>query len=189
LKLFSFFGIFNNVRGATNENGVYNEVNNIAKKLEEKGNFYRVQAHSGQSIELGDGAVLKILYPDREITGLPTNDASIVALLEYKKESFLLTGDAPLETEFRLLRNPLLQKVTVLKVGHHGSQYSTGSLFLDRIRPDFAVISVGKNTYGHPTQTVLDILKDYNVNVLRTDKSGTISFFTNGESISYMLEK
>ena len=149
----------------------------------------RVRAYVGQSIDIGGGARVDMLYPDRDIIGLETNDAAIVCLLTYGSKTFLLTADAAFETEYRLLRNPKLGKVNVLKVGHHGSQYSTGTIFMDRVQPEYAVISVGKNTYGHPTQTVLDILDTFKTKTLRTDQSGLVQFVTNGRDISYTTEK
>lgn len=171
--------------GATNDNGLYEQTQSLANILEKEGKLIRVQAYAGQSINMGDGVKVDILYPDRAVSDVATNDASIVCLLTYGSKTFLLTGDSAFETEYRLLRNKGLGKVNVLKVGHHGSQYSTGSIFLDRIRPDYAVITSGKNTYGHPSVVVLDILKKFNAIALRTDESGSIVFETNGQNISY----
>lgn len=175
--------------GAINENGIYDEIQNIASALEKKDDLKRVRAYAGQSIDIGGGARVDILYPDRVVAGLETNDAAIVCLLTYGNKTFLLTADAGFETEYRLLRNPKLGKVTVLKVGHHGSQYSTGTIFMERIKPEYAVISVGRNTYGHPTKTVLDILNTFGAVTLRTDQNGLVQFITDGKNIKYTTEK
>ena len=63
----------------------------------------------------------------------------------------------------------------VIKIGHHGAKTSTSSTFLKAVKPQYAVISVGKNSYGHPTSTVLNRLNQTKVNVSRTDKQGTIN--------------
>ena len=175
--------------GSVSENGTYDELQNVANALEQKNGLKRIRAYVGQSIDTNDNVSIDILYPDQDVKGLPTNDASIIVLIKYRTKTFLLTGDAAFETEYRLLHNPKLGKVTVLKVGHHGSQYSTGSIFMDRISPEYAVISVGKNTYGHPTKTVLDILDAFHAKTLRTDEKGLIQFVTDGDSISYKTEK
>ena len=64
--------------------------------------------------------------------------------------------------------------VDVLKVAHHGSKYSTSEEFVKFIDPEYAIISVGRNYYGHPTKEVIDILNDNNVIIYRTDENGSI---------------
>jgi competence protein ComEC len=74
----------------------------------------------------------------------------------------------------------------VLKVGHHGSQYSTSDEFLDKVNPKYAVISVGKgNKYGHPTQEVLNRLSGKGIQIFRTDEQGTIVSTTDGNKITF----
>jgi competence protein ComEC len=77
----------------------------------------------------------------------------------------------------------------ILKVGHHGSSSSTSSLFLERVRPETAIIMVGKdNPYGHPHKETLDFLKGYGVTVYRTDLDGTIVIRSDGMSYSVKTE-
>ena len=74
----------------------------------------------------------------------------------------------------------------LLKVGHHGSKSSTGQSFLDKVNPKYAVISVGKgNSYGHPTQDVMNRLKAKNIPVYRTDENGTVVATSNGSNVSF----
>ena len=87
----------------------------------------------------------------------------------------LITGDLDLAGERRPLREYSLPKVDVLVVGHHGSKYATSAELLDAVQPETAVISVGRNnSYGHPTQEVLDRLAEAGCTVHRTDQEGTI---------------
>jgi beta-lactamase superfamily II metal-dependent hydrolase len=70
----------------------------------------------------------------------------------------------------------------LLKVGHHGSRYSTTAGFLDAVAPDWAVIQVGQNNYGHPAESVLQLLKDEGVQVYRNDEHGTVTFLSDGQA-------
>ena len=73
----------------------------------------------------------------------------------------------------------------VLKVAHHGSKYSTSEEFLDSVKPEVSVISAGKNnSYGHPTQEVLQKLEMSGIKVFRTDESGDIEIVSDGNNIS-----
>lgn len=135
-------------------------------------------ARRGMVIDLGGGAYIEVLYPDVDVSGWEnkTNDGSIVARLVYGETSVLLTGDAPFETEDRLLAIASSSlSADILKVGHHGSKSSTGDKFLQAVHPQMALVSVGaKNTYGHPAPAVLDRLAGAAVPFMRTDEDGTI---------------
>ena len=89
-------------------------------------------------------------------------------------EAFIL-GDAPAKVERALIESAPMPDAEVLFVAHHGSNTSTCKQLLEAITPETAIISVGYNTYGHPTQRVLDRLADYNIAVLRTDTDGTVT--------------
>ncbi|MEK7505604.1 MAG: MBL fold metallo-hydrolase [Patescibacteria group bacterium] len=131
----------------------------------------------GYLIDLGGGVQLETLYPDRDVRAVKdTNDGSIVAKLSYKDRTFLLTGDATLLVESRLLSYASSElKSDVLKVGHHGSRTSSGDKFISAVSPDYAVISVGeKNSYGHPHPDVLSRLQKFVPGIFRTDKEGRI---------------
>lgn len=126
-----------------------------------------------------------ILYPYDDVTHWETNDASIVGVLTYGEDSFLLTGDAPIKTEYALDRiSPELIDVDVLKLGHHGSRTSSSEEFLRITSPEVAIISAGKdNSYGHPHQEVLSTLKKLSIPYLATADQGTITFTSKGEGI------
>lgn len=142
-------------------------------------------ARRGQHIDLGGGAYFDVLFPDRDVSGLATNDGSIVGKLVYGNTSFLFPGDAPQEVEDYL--TTLDQEhldVDVLKVGHHGSRTSTGEALLGFASPATAVISAGKdNMYGHPHQEVLDRLKQFDVQVLGTYEKGRVVIESDGEAV------
>jgi competence protein ComEC len=131
---------------------------------------------AGSTITLPAGGKLSVIYPQNTFDGVQedgkTNEGSIVILFEYEQTSFLLTGDLPYEESVL----PPLSPVTVLKAAHHGSKYSTSNTFLEMVRPKEAVISVGENTYGHPSQEVLGRLENKGVKVLRTDTLGSIQY-------------
>lgn len=113
------------------------------------------------------------------------NDSSIVLKLNYFSNSFLFTGDLGSNKEKEILNSGANIKADVLKVGHHGSSYSTASLFLDKVNPSFAAISVGKNNiYKHPATSTLEKLNKKGIKVYRTDLDGTILFESNGKDIS-----
>ena len=162
--------------------------NDIDAELErrvEKEGVKKVLAQRGQVIDFGDGARLTILFPDRDVSSWETNDASIVARLDYGESSFLFTGDAGIKTENILIASaPTILNIDVFKAGHHGSRTSTSLTFAEVTSPEFAVISAGKdNTYGHPHEEVISILERVGSNVLNTADEGTIKFQTDGVTL------
>lgn len=136
--------------------------------------FGLTKVFRGAKITLPHGGELMIEYP---LTSLPkeasdTNEGSIVARFVYGETSFLLTGDLPHEETVLPDEAP----VTVLKAAHHGSKYSTSAVFLDLVQPKEAIISVGKNSYGHPDPGVLGRLEARGVVVRRTDQEGALRY-------------
>jgi competence protein ComEC len=141
---------------------------------------HRSLVAGGVTFDLGSGASLKTLWPpaiyDNAILDDP-NDGSIVFLLEYGETSMLLTGDAGIEEESEWE----VGDIDILKVGHHGSDTSTGQELLDRIQPEVAIMSVGKNNdYGHPSTFVVERLQRNGAKVYRTDLDGTVRIKTTG---------
>ena len=107
----------------------------------------------------------------------------------YGDTSFLFTGDAEREEEQEILNAGYDLSATVLKVGHHGSRNSTTYPFLREIMPKYAVISVGENSYGHPTEDVLSRLRDADVKVYRTDMQGDIIAVSDGKTVTITTKK
>jgi len=112
---------------------------------------------------------------DKNYTGKSLNETSFVFKLSFEKFDVLFTGDIPSKIEEVLE----VAEVEVLKVAHHGSNYSSSNIFLDKIKPKLAVICVGKNRFGHPTAEVLERLKKHSIKTLRTDK-GEVKIISNG---------
>lgn len=109
------------------------------------------------------------------------NNCSIVMKLTYGNTSFLFTGDAE-EEELAAIKADM--RADVLKVGHHGSRTSTTQELLQKIRPQYAVISCGKNNdYGHPHKEVLQYLKKAGCTVYRTDRDKTVTVTSDGASL------
>ena len=140
----------------------------------------------GDQFSLG-GAAVTVLGPVKSYA--ETNNTSIVLRVEYGKTSFLFTGDMETEAENDMLdywEGKMDWKTDVLKVGHHGSNTSTGYRFLNEVSPGQAVISVGTgNTYGHPHKEPMSRLNQAQVTVFRTDELGTIQAVSDGEGIVF----
>ena len=160
--------------GTTNPNPAY-------KVLEDKiaiKNIQKIIVSRGERIDLGGGAYLEILFPDRDISGLSPNDGSIVMRLVYGETSVLLQGDstARMEEYLAVLEGEAL-KSTILKVGHHGSRTSTSEKYVTAVKPLWAIISSGKdNSYGHPHKETLDTLNRLKVLTYDTCNNGDIVF-------------
>jgi competence protein ComEC len=170
--------------GTTAENGVFQEMHIVAKQRGIK----IVTAYAGQTIDLGGGVVATVLFPNRSVVGMETNDSSIVILLAYGSQTFLLTGDAPVSTEYSILSK--LPELTVLKAGHHGSQTSTSFELMEKTTPEYTVLSVGaNNSYGHPHAAVVARLEQFRSRVLRTNEAGDITFTTDGDTTDVKTQK
>ncbi len=156
----------------------------LHQELEEKG-VETLLARRGQIIDFRDGARLIILFPNQDVSHWETNDASVVAVLTYGEQDFLLTGDSGIKTENILMTlNQGELDVEVLKVGHHGSRTSTSRHFAEVASPTFAIISAGKdNSYGHPHKEVIEILKTIGAQTLSTALQGTIHLETDGVNL------
>lgn len=116
-----------------------------------------------------------------------SNDSSLVVLVKYKNKKILFTGDITSKVEEDI--KDKIGKIDILKVSHHGSDKSSSLNFLYTVRPEYSVISVGKNnSFGHPTKIVLDNLNTIKSKILRTDIEGEIVFEI-GEDISYKSYK
>lgn len=103
------------------------------------------------------------------------NEAGLSARCTSGSTDVLVTGDMGAASEEQLVQSKQLKDIEVLIVAHHGSKYSTSADFLESIDPDYAVISVGRNSYGHPTEETLQRLEDAGCKIRRTDQDGTVT--------------
>ncbi len=136
----------------------------------------------GDAIRYQD-AILKILSPSRQdLKSKELNDTTLVMMLENGGLRALYTGDIGKNIEDKLIRKYDVS-AQVLKVGHHGSRFSSSPEFLKAVRPKVSVIGVGKNTYGHPTPATLGRLANIGTQIFRTDRNGTIKIIFDGEKL------
>ena len=131
-------------------------------------------------------ASLKIIYTGSDTSDL--NNTSIVLKMTYGNTTYLFTGDATSSTERKILNKDI--QADVLKIGHHGSNYSSTDNFLKKVNPKYAIISVGNNNiYNHPASSTLKKLNDLNIKTYRTDELGTIILTSDGKNINITNEK
>lgn len=150
------------------------------------------KAGSAYDICTIDGAAvtMKILSPHENAEFDDLNDYSVCVRIDYGSISWLFTGDMEEPSEKALLESGADIDVTALKVGHHGSSGSSCEEFLEAVSPQMCVISCGKdNSYGHPHAKALNRLKLYTESIFRTDKSGTISVYSDGIKLYITVER
>lgn len=158
-----------------------------------------INPYTGEKIKL-DGIELDTLWPEREwarlrldgfeasarqvggaVLGASTtqdlNNFSLVFLLKHGDVKVLFPGDADAGIQGEiLLNNTTLDKIDILKVPHHGAKTSLRDDFLETFKPKEAIISVGKNSYGHPSGELIKKLEDMGIKVKRTDLEGEIKY-------------
>lgn len=167
--------------------------------------------YTGDEIKLGE-IKFKVIWPEREFVeehittspsvatdpplhnygegrgevvsdGTDLNSFGIVGRLSYGDFDVLLTADADMAVEPDEMQTGLLGPAEVLKVPHHGSRTGMISEWLNIVRPQLAIISVGKhNKYGHPAPQALDMLKTIGSRVLRTDRDGEVEVVSDGKA-------
>ena len=159
------------------ENTAWKRLRNLAERKK-----IRIwKASAGKYITSGKTKI-KFLAPAKNATGEDVNEDGTVMEISYGKFRGLLTGDIGEKTEKSLL--PVLEDVDFLKVGHHGSRYSTCQEFIEKIKPEVAVISCSRtNTYGHPSEETIERLENSGADVEYTMKSGAVTVYTDGRKM------
>ena len=161
--------------------GVYeaNSVNENHLKKEFKTDeiFYLA---AGDVINMGRNVSVEVLSPDRgnPLDEKDENKNSLVLRVNIKGSSVLMTGDIDEKGEMTLIADTDI-KADILKVAHHGSRYSSCEKFIEAAAPETAVIQVGKNTYGHPSEEVIKRLEEHKITVLRNDEQGAVGIRVN----------
>lgn len=165
--------------GAAYNTAEAGEFRKLVNERIKTGSLKRVVVDKQLTLSFFEGAKLRFLYPDKSFEGAilkNVHDSTLVSELSYGAKKFLFMGDAEKNIERYLVNKNLVDDIDVLKVGHHGSKTSSITEFLSLAKPEYAVIQVGKNRYGHPTQEVLSRLASTGSKVFRTDRDGTIKF-------------
>ena len=156
--------------------GVYeaNSVNENHLKKEFKTDEILYLA-AGDVINMGRNVSVEVLSPDRgnPLDEKDENKNSLVLRVNVKGSSVLMTGDIDEKGEMTLIADTDI-KADILKVAHHGSRYSSCEKFIAVAAPKIAVIQVGKNTYGHPSEEVIKRLEEHKITVLRNDEQGAV---------------
>jgi beta-lactamase superfamily II metal-dependent hydrolase len=141
--------------------------------------LFEPRLRKGQTINAGKISY-HVLWPEEKVLGADTisteNDVAIVGEVEFGSFQALLTADAASKNYENIDMG-----IEVVKVPHHGSKFELEPEWWKRVKPQLAVISVGKNSYGHPAEEVINLLSNLGIETLRTDKDGEIGIVSNGE--------
>ncbi|HEY4489304.1 MAG TPA: MBL fold metallo-hydrolase [Candidatus Paceibacterota bacterium] len=142
-------------------------------------------ARRGMRIRLGEEAYADILFPDRDVSNVETNDGSVILRLVYGDTSFVLAGDAPSKLEDYLVSlDGSALNSDVLKASHHGSKNSTSDTWLQAVDSSIVVISAGRgNSYGHPAPDVVTRILNSGARIYSTIEDGTVTIISDGEEV------
>jgi competence protein ComEC len=170
------------------ENGRWGPGSEETLRALERSGVCRRTLAAGQRFWLGS-ALVTVLGPDGaapldQPPPISENEESLVLRLDWRGFSLLLTGDLGAPGEERLLAAHAPLRALALKVGHHGSRFSSSEDFLDAARPTIAVISAGaRNPFRHPTPEALGRLEAAGARIYRTDRDGAVLLETDGATL------
>ncbi len=122
-------------------------------------------------VVVGQDFKFEVIYP--EVGLLPRDNDSIVGILNYENKNVLFTGDIDELVEKSII-DRVNRPIDVVKLSHHGSKTSSSQEWLQKVNANFAVVSVGKNNYGHPAPEVLGRVLGVGTSVVRTDENGSV---------------
>ncbi|MEK7550888.1 MAG: hypothetical protein AAB535_03860 [Patescibacteria group bacterium] len=168
--------------GALLENGV-DSGTQVYKALEKEvggRGINVIKSTIGMKLRLGM-IYLDILHPSNDFIDSKTNNYSIVTLVKYKEFEALFTGDIEDSVSDLIARNWTKGTIEYIKVPHHGSKNGLSENLIKVSMPKLAVVSLGKNSYGHPHEKILQMLNDKKINIYRTDLEGDIEVVTDGK--------
>jgi competence protein ComEC len=159
----------------------------LLKSIQNKG-LKVSTAKAGLQLQWDDKVIIQMIAPTKNYKD--ANDNSAVIHVIYGKTSFMLTGDAEAESEQGMIASGVDLQSDVLLVGHHGSKSSTSLDFLKKVKPQYAIIQVGKNNnYGHPHAATLKHLKAEGAEIYRNDLNGTIEISSDGAKLQITSER
>ena len=171
----------NSLSGASPEEDPYSR---LLEGFRKKGILIQA-VNEGDRLLLDPDVEIKVLSPSstRTYQADDENNSSVVLMIRYGRQKFLLTGDIEVEAQESLLKSGADLRADVLKMPHHGSSNLLRS-FVERVHPSFALISAGKNNrFFLPSSETVKLLKDLNIPVYRTDKDGAIILSANGSKM------
>lgn len=167
----------------TKDTKTYDDVIKVAQNK----NYKIKSVKAGDTYSLGK-ASFTVIAPNKKYED--SNNSSIGIILTYGEKSFLFTGDAEEEAEKDILANGIDIKADVYKAGHHGSRTASCDEFLEKVKPEYIVISCGEdNKYGHPHAAILNYCIFNHIPLYRTDKQGTIVLKTDGKNITWNMSQ
>ncbi|MBC2328481.1 ComEC/Rec2 family competence protein [Listeria swaminathanii] len=164
---------------STNTTAAYKDFVNTAKKKK----LAIKTAKAGVKLPV-KGVNAQFVGPVKTYGKTDRNNWSAVLHVAYKKNTFLFTGDAQTKAENDMIKAKKTLRADVLKVSTQGSKSATSKAFVNVVKPKYAIISVGKNGYGHPTSQTVNTLTKAKAKVYRTDRNKTIVVTGNGSTYS-----
>jgi competence protein ComEC len=162
------------------------KINDTWEKLIKKEGANIYISDEVDKIILGE-TTLDIINFDRNKFLKDINDTSVLCKLYFKESTFLFTGDISIKVEKEIINDNI--SADILKIPHHGSKYSSSKDFIEKVNPLVAVIQVGKNSYGHPTNEVLTLLSNFGIRTLRNDINGDIKIVSDGTDYKIIISK
>lgn len=142
-----------------------------------------VQPRAGDVWRTSDGIAFTFIGPSLPFIGgrNAINDNSVAFIVQYRHFRMLFTGDAGVAAEQRFLDEGIDLHAELLKVGHHGSAYSSSPAFIAAVHPRYAILSVGRhNLFGHPAPSTIETLQHYGAKIYRTDENGAVTIESDG---------
>jgi len=143
---------------------------------------------TGDRLKMGDGFYIDVVRSsagfDRDI-----NNSSLILRATYGDQSFLLAADIGEETERELIMHDIDLRSSVLKIAHHGSRFSSTPGFIQAVRPQLSILSVGPGIKGIPSGDTVARFEALNIPVYRTDRHGCIRVCTDGKKLTVHTEK
>jgi beta-lactamase superfamily II metal-dependent hydrolase len=167
--------------GSDYETGV---VRDFSLALDEHG-VERMYARRGTVVRLSKDSDVLVLFPDRDVSSLDPDDASVWVKVIHQNNSFLFTGDSSVQIEeYMVDLDGDGLKSNVFQAGHHGSKTSNSLDLLETVRPDYVVVSAEEdNKHGHPHKEVVEELLSLGIEILETSEIGDVIFVSDGDSV------